>query len=449
MRPMKLPTTLIKHAGHIITMNAIRDIYKNSSLFIEGNRITEINSRKKSADRIIDATNKIVVPGFINCHHHMFQCRLRGLPSLQNQKIEKWIQIVCNATRHMNETNIYNSALSNMAELLLYGCTTTTDMLYMFPKGKKGWFEATIQAARDIGIRFHPYRGSMSLGKKDGALFPDSVVQDSDTIAAQSEDVIRTYHDAKAFSMLRVGLAPCTIFTNTAENYTHATALSNKYAINLQTHLSESVYEDEYALEKFGTRPLEYLMNAGWSGPRVSFTHCINVVSDDIRVLSKTKTHMVHCPISNARQPVGDMGIAPVSEMIQKKVNVAIGVDGSAGNDSSNVLEELRWARTLQGVRKDSTYLKPLDVLAMGTINGAKLLNWENEIGSIEVGKAADIAMFDLDQVEYAGYTDPLTALVSCQARRADTVIVNGRVVVNNGTLMSIYENQILDKFSV
>lgn len=437
----KRKTTLIKNADYVVTMNEKREILRNASILIKGNRIEEIGTKKTKADRIVDASKMIVLPGFINCHHHMFQCTLRGMPQLQNQTIDKWIKIVCEATQKMDEKTIYYSALANMAELLLYGCTTTADMLYIFPKEKKGFFEATTKAAKDIGMRFHPYYGSMSLSQKDSSLFPDDVVRDSDLIASESERIIRKFHDGRPFSKLKIGLAPCTIFTSTKEDYRNALLLSKKYQVNLQTHLSESEYENQYSMRKFGKRPLSYLEEIGWSGKKVSFVHCVNTIKQEIEELAKTKTNVVHCPISNARKPVGESGIAPVWEMLKEKVNIGVGVDGSAGNDSSNVLEELRWARILQGARKKTTYLKPMEVFEIGTISGAKLLNWEKEIGSIENGKAADIAIFNLqDKIEHAGaICNPVGSLVANQAIRADTVLINGEVIVDKGQLIRFH----------
>ena len=442
----KEKTILIKDADYVVTMDKSDRVLKHASVFIEGSYIREVDSKRTSADRVISARGKIVLPGLVNCHHHMFQCVMRGMPELQNQPIDRWINIVCETTKKMDAETIYYSALANMAELLLYGCTTTTDMLYLFPRGKKGFFEATIQAAKDIGIRFHPYRGSMSLSKKDGAEFPDDVVEDSDDIASESEQMIRTYNDNSPDSMLKIGLAPCTIFTSSKQDYRNAAIISKQYGVNIQTHLAESAFENEYSMKNFHKRPLAYLRDFGWEGERVSFTHCINVNVQEIKSLASTKTNVVHCPISNARKPVGSIGVAPIWEMLDEGINIAVGVDGSAGNDSSNMLEELRWARTMQGVRKESTYLKPEKVLRMGTINGARVLNWESVIGSVDVGKAADIAMFSLDGVESAGACDPITALLSTQARRADTVIANGSVVVENGRLFTISEEVIVKK---
>lgn len=448
MKTNKAHSILIRDVDVVVTMDTKQRILYNASVYVEGNLIVEVVSKRTRADDVISGKGKIIIPGFINCHHHMFQCALRGMPELQNQTIDRWIAIVCQMTKKMGAETVYYSALANMAELLLYGCTTTTDMHYLFPKGKRGFFEATIQAAKDLGIRFHPYRGSISVSKKDGALFPDNVAQDSDTIASETESMIQKFHDSSPFSMLRIGVAPCTIFTSSSKDYKNAAVLSKKYAVNMQTHLGESEFENEYAVTRLKKRPLAYLQSLGWTGDRVSFTHCIELNKDEIVLIRKMQSNVVHCPISNARAPIGDIGIAPISEMLKEKVNVAIGVDGSAGNDSSNVLEELRWARTMQGVRKNSTYLPVEETLAMGTVNGAKLLNWEKEIGSIVPGKKADIALFSLDAVESAGsWHDPVTSLIATQARRADTVIVNGRIVVENSKLVTIEETDTIQMF--
>lgn len=441
-------TLLIKNASCVFTVKNKSKILKNVSILIKDNVIQAITKKNTKADRVIDASGMIVLPGFINCHHHMFQCGMRGMPSLQNKPIESWIQTVCLYSKRIDEELMYYLALANMSELLLYGTTTTTDMHYIFPKeNHRLLIEATIRAAHDIGIRFHPYRGSISLSKKDGALFPDNLVEDSDNIAIQSEKLIRKYHDNRPFSMVRVGLAPCTIFSNRDQDFSNALDLSKKYDINLQTHLSESEFENKYSLNKFHKRPADYLYDLGWSGKKISFVHAININRIEMKQLSETKTNIVYCPISNARAPIGEVGIAPIWEMLEKNINIGIGVDGSAGNDSSNMLEELRWARTIQGARKESTYLEPHKVIKMGTLGGAKLLNWSNEIGSIEVGKAADIAIFDLtNKIEFVGSQDIETALLSCQATRAKYVLVNGQIVVSDNRLTFMNEKNIITK---
>lgn len=444
------PTLLIKNAEYLVTMNPKREVLRRASVFIRDNQIVEVNSKKKSADQVINATGMIVLPGFINCHHHLFQAFLRHVPEMQNQRrIDRWIGMVSRLTKRMDPEAHYWAALINMVELLLSGCTTTTDMLYLFPKqfNSLELFSAGIQASKDLGMRFHPYRGSMSLSKKDGALFVDDVVEASDEIVEHTVEAIKRFHDSSTNSLCRVGIAPCTIFTSTQKDYRNASALAKEYDLNLQTHLSESQYEEEYSQKKYHKTPLEYLQSLGWDDERVNFVHGIEVNQGDIRLLQKSNGSVCHCPISNARSPVGQKGIAPIAELLEAKVTVGIGVDGSAGNDSSNMLEEMRWARTIQGARKQATYLKPLDVISMATIGGARALRWDKAIGSLDPGKKADICIFTLnDSVGHVGAWDQVGSLLSCQTKRAHTVLVDGRVVARDGELLTMNESKIIEK---
>lgn len=448
---------LLKNADFIITANKQKDILSNTSILIEDNIIKKINPQENELKKylkndltIIDVQGKVIIPGFVNCHHHLFQAGLRGVPELQNQAIEKWINLVCKMSRSLDEETMYYYALVNLGELLLYGTTTSSDFHYLFSKKHKGTLEAAIKAAQKLGIRFQPYRSSMSLSQKDGALFPDDTVQDQDTILRETEELIKKYHDASFASMVRVGLGPCTVFTSTTEDYKKAGELASKYHVNLQTHLSESKYEESFIQEKYQKTVLQYLQDLGWKGKSVSFVHGIYLSDEDIKTLAETNSNLVHCPLSNARGSLGETGLAPISKILDYKVNVGVGVDGSAGNDSSNLLEELRWARTLPGTLPEATYLKANTVMEMGTINGAKVLNWDSEIGSLEEGKIADLAIFNLEnKLEQAGsFYDPALNLFGCQARRADTVIVNGKIVVQAGKLQFLAEKEILHKIN-
>ena len=245
--------------------------------------------------------------------------------------------------------------------------------------------------------------------------------------------------------MVKVGVAPCTIFTNSPEDYENAAALAVRYDINLQTHLSESAYEQDYCQAQFGMTPLELTHSLGWGEERASFAHCIEVSSNDISQLAHHKNSVCHCPISNARSPIGQRGIAPIKEMLEHNINTSIGVDGSAGNDSSNILEEMRWARTIAGIRTESTYLDPKQVFYMGTMGGAKTLRWDDAIGSIEAGKCADLVIYDIyDSLGHVGVWDGPGSLISCQAKRAHTVIVNGKILVSEGQLTQVDEIQIV-----
>jgi cytosine/adenosine deaminase-related metal-dependent hydrolase len=247
--------------------------------------------------------------------------------------------------------------------------------------------------------------------------------------------------------MVKVGIAPCTIFTSTAEDYRRAAQLADEYHVNLQTHLSESQFEQQYAQDKLGMTPLQYLEEQGWVGSAVSFVHGIEIRSGDRHRLQRHQQSIVHCPISNARAPVGQTGLAPVAEFLADEINVSLGVDGSAGNDSSNLMEEMRWARTLAGARKESTYLPVMDVWRMGTINGARALQWESTIGSIAVGKCADLCWFDThDSLAHLGAWDTVGSLLSCQATKADMVMVNGRVLRESGEWVSLHRPAVQKK---
>lgn len=444
-----LPTLLIKNAEYVVTVNAKGQVLRRASILVQGNQIAEVNTKKKTADQVIDASGMVALPGFINCHHHMSQAFLRHVPQMQNQRIDRWIALVCDLTQKMDAEAHYWAALVNMAELLLSGCTTTTDMLYLFPKKYQSLelFAASIKAAEDLGMRFHPFRGSMSLSRKDGALFADEVVETPEEISLRTVEAVERFHDPGEDSMCRVGIAPCTIFTSTPQDYQTATALAEKHDLNLQTHLSESAYEQEYSQERFQKTPLEYLQSLGWVDERVSIVHGIELDPKDITRLKKSKSSLCHCPISNARSPIGQQGIAPVWECMHEGINVAIGVDGSAGNDSSNILEEMRWARTIQGARRDATYLQPLAVLSMATLGGAKALRWDQAIGSLEPGKKADMAIFNLnDSIGHVGAWDLVGSLISCQAKRVHTLLVDGKVVVRDGELLPMSESKIIEK---
>ncbi|MDZ7587575.1 MAG: amidohydrolase family protein, partial [Patescibacteria group bacterium] len=384
-----------------------------------------------------------------NTHHHLSQAFFRHVPEFQNQRIDKQINLLCRLTKKMTPEAHYWAAMVNMAELILSGCTTTADFSYVFSRQYDAGelFGAAIKAASDLGMRFHPFRGSMSLSKKDKALFADEVVESTDEIAANTETVIKRWHQKEGDGMVKIGIAPCTVFTNTGEDFQQAVLLAKKYKVNLQTHLSETKYEQDFVRVKYRTTPLEYLQKLGWDNDRVSWVHGIELGQKEMLLIKKHNQSVCHCPISNARSAIGQKGIAPVWEMLRTGVNVCLGVDGSAGNDSSNILEEMRWARTLQGIRPEATYLKPMDVFYMATMGGAKALRWDDMLGSIEPGKCADIAIFDLnDSISHVGVWDKVGSLISCQTKRADTVIINGKVVVDNGQLLSQNETNLIKK---
>ncbi|MBU2052081.1 amidohydrolase family protein [Patescibacteria group bacterium] len=444
-----MSTLLIKNADYIVSLDKTGRVLRKTSILIEGNKISQIGTKINKADSVIDASGKIVLPGFINAHHHLSQAFLRHVPEFQNQRIDKQINLLCRLTKKMTPEAHYWAAKINMAELIFSGCTTTTDFLYIFPKQYDAGqlFEASIKAAKDLGIRFHPFRGSMSLSKKDKALFADDVVEPTDKAIINTEKAIKRWHQRARDGMVKVGIAPCAVFTNTSEDFRQAALLAKKYKVNLQTHLSETKYEQDFVRKKYKTTPVEYLQKLGWDNDKVSWVHGIELEPKELKLIKKFNQSVCHCPISNARSAIGQKGIAPVWEILKLGINLALGTDGSAGNDSSNILEEMRWARTLQGVRPEATYLKPMDVFYMVTVGGAKALAWDDMLGSLEPGKCADIVIFDInDSIAHIGAWDKVGSLISCQSKRADTVIINGKIVVIKGQLISQNETTLIKK---
>ena len=442
-RENRFCSVLIKNADYVVTMDETRRILRNESIYIEGNRIVEVGSKEKRAEKVIDAKGLIVLPGFINAHHHMFQSLFRNIPFLQNQPIDVWIETMCEMSRELTEEATYFSSITSMIELLLSGCTTSVDFLYVFPKRNKKIFYQTVKAAMDVGIRFNPIRGSVNLGKSKNGIIPDDVAEDEKKTLRECKRMIKLYHDPSEFSLIRVGLGPCTIFTSNKEVFEGVRDLARDENVQMHTHISESKWEVEYCKKNYGMSPVEYMKSIEWVGRDVVFVHCINVDEREIKMISETQTGVCHCPISNARGG----GIAPITEMLAEKVRIGIGVDGPAGNDSSNMIEEMRWARTLQGARAGFTYLKPSQVLEMGTLGGAMILN-RNDIGSIEENKAADIVMFDTrHRISFAGAIhDPVGSLIASQAIEVKYVLVDGKVVVEDGKVMTVDIEKVIQK---
>ncbi|HDM70629.1 MAG TPA: 8-oxoguanine deaminase, partial [Thermotogales bacterium] len=313
------------------------------------------------------------------------------------------------------------------------GVTTTSDMLYLYPNGKNELFDSEIEAARRVGMRFHPTRGSMSLGRSKGGLPPDSVVQSEDEIIEESIRVIEKYHDPSKHSMIRIALAPCSPFSVSEELMVKTLELAEKYDVLLHTHLAETKDEEKYCLERFGLRPVDYMDKIGWLNERVWFAHLVWVNSSDIDKLSENDVGMAHCPVSNMR--LGS-GIAPVVKM-KERMRIGLAVDGSASNDTNNMISEIRTAMLLQRVKYGSNAMSPFEVLRMATMGGAKVLRMDDYIGSIEVGKSADFVGFNLDRLEFAGcLSNPLSALVMCDAKSVDLSVINGEIKIKDGEIL-------------
>jgi len=438
-------TIVLKNIDTLMTMNKQMEELTHAYILIENNVIKEIGSGEPpKADWHIDMSNKVVLPGFVNTHHHLYQSLFRNVPAVSSAKLFDWLVYLYELWKNIDNEAIYVSAAIGIYEMMHTGTTTTTDMLYLHPKGTAKFIDSEIEAAKRCGIRFHPTRGSMSLSKKDGGLPPDSVVQTEEEILEDSIRVIEKYHDPRKYAMVRIALAPCSPFSVTEQSMIKTLELAEKYDVLLHTHLAETKDEEEYCLEKVGLRPVDYMEKIGWLNPRTWFAHLVWLSEEDIRKLSENDCGMAHCPTSNMR--LGS-GIAPVKEMKEAGIRIGLAVDGSASNDSGNMLLEARNAMMLQRVVKGADALTPRDVLYMATMGGAKVLRMDEYIGSIEVGKAADIIGFDLNQLSLAGgLADPAAAIIMCDAGKADFVMINGNVRIKDGQILDDELMQLINK---
>jgi len=443
-----MKTLLIKNAFAIATFDEKNTRLSNADIYVEGAQIKEIGANlAHQAEIVIDASGMVVIPGLINTHHHFYQTLTRALPAVQNAKLFDWLRHLYNVWRHITPEAVYWSTLGAMGELLLTGCTTTADHLYLFPSNLTGMLiDEEIRAAQEIGIRFHPMRGSMSLGISKGGLPPDDVVQDEKTILEDSTRLIDTYHDPVPFSMCSVALAPCSPFSVTPDLMRLTAALARDKGVLLHTHLAETADEDEYCMNIIGMRPLEYMEDLGWLGEDVWFAHCVHLNKDEIKVMAETKTGVAHCATSNMR--LGS-GAAPIPEMLEAGVPVGLAVDGSASNDSSDMLGEVRQCMLLHRLVRGVDAMSAERALRLATRGGASVLR-RADIGSLEVGKAADIAIFDVRRLDFAGSLhDPIAALVLCGiSHRVHTVIVNGDVLVREGALVNVDERAVREEMN-
>ena len=413
-------------------------------ILIEGTRIAKIGKveETESSVEVLDCSGCIAVPGFANTHHHFYQTLTRNLPAVQNAKLFDWLRYLYEVWRKLTDEGIYWSSLLAVGELLKTGCTCTTDHHYLYPRDLEGDVTALqFQAASRLGIRFSPCRGSMSLSRKDGGLPPDSVVQTEEEILADSERVIREYHDPAGDAMRKIVLAPCSPFSVTRGLMLESGRLARSKGVRLHTHLAETADEDDYCITALGKRPLEYMTECGFVGEDVWYAHGIHFNDTELDLLAETGTAVCHCPSSNMR--LGS-GIARVREMIDRGITVSLGVDGSASNDSSDFLGEMRNAMLLQRVRYGAAGLTAAEALALGTSNGARVLGFDGT-GALAEGKCADIAVFDLEKLSYAGaLSDPPAALLFAGIdHTAEYTIVNGRIAVMNGRLTGADEEEI------
>ncbi|MBO8160142.1 MAG: 8-oxoguanine deaminase [Thermosipho sp. (in: Bacteria)] len=418
---------LFKNISYIYTFDEELGDIENGYILVENNIIKEVGKNWEHivADEVYDLNGYMVIPGFVNTHHHLYQSLTRGLAA--NKKLFDWLVYLYEIWKYIDEEAVYTSAIIAIYEMIKTGVTTTTDHLYLYPYGNNNIFYAEIEAAKKIGVRFHPTRGSMSLSKKDGGLPPDSVVQKDDEILLESENVIKKYHDPSKYSMLRIALAPCSPFSVTPNLMKETLTIAEKHDVLLHTHLAETKDEEEYCLEKFGKRPVDYMEELGWLNPRVWFAHMVWLNESDIEKLSKNDVGMAHCPSSNMR--LGS-GIAPVTKL-KDRIRIGIAVDGSASNDTNNMILEIRNALLLQRVKYGSDALTVREALKLGTTGGAKVLRMDDYIGKIAPQMAADFIGFKLDKPEFAGALhEPINAILLCDAKQVDLSIINGEIKI-------------------
>lgn len=431
-----MPTLLLQHADVLVTLDAPRREIRDGALFVRDNVIVQVgatNELPHSADRVLDARGMIVLPGLVNTHHHLYQTLTRALPAAQDADLFHWLKTLYPIWAKLTPDAVYTSALVGLAELVLSGCTTAADHLYLFPNGSK--LDDEIRAAREIGVRFHPTRGSMSLGESQGGLPPDRVCDSADAILRDSRRVIEAFHDPAPYSMCRVSLAPCSPFSVTPELMRESARLARAYGVRLHTHLAETRDEQDFCLQKFGKRPVDYAEHLDWLGDDVWFAHCVWVNDAEIARYAQFGVGVAHCPSSNMRLA---SGIAPIVKMLRAGVQVGLGVDGSASNDSSHIFAEARQALLLQRVGGDPHALTARQALELGTRGGARVLG-RDDIGALEPGKAADFIAVKLARLDFAGALhDPVAALVFCTPPRVDLSVINGRVVVQDGQLTTV-----------
>jgi len=428
--------TLFADFDLVATMDAAGRELSGGYVLVEGNRIVDVGADATGieADEVVRGAGKILLPGFVNTHHHLYQSLFRNVPGASEAKLFDWLVFLYERWKGLNEEAMRVASAIACSELLLSGATTTSDHCYLYPKDGGNILAADIEGAQRAGIRFHPCRGSMSLSKKDGGLPPDSVVQTEDEILDDCQRMIERYHDPEPFAMLRIALAPCSPFSVTSDLMRESVILAEETGVLLHTHLAETEDEEAFCLRRSGMRPVDLMEDLGWLRDDVWYAHLVILNQSDIAKLAAARVGMAHCPSSN--MTLGS-GAAPVTEMKDTGIRIGLAVDGSASNDTSNMIREVRQAMLLQRVKYGADALSAREALRMATIGGAEVLHREDEIGSIEVGKAADLIAFDLGDIAFAGaHADPLAAIVHCAADRVDFALVNGEWRVRDGRLV-------------
>lgn len=429
-----MPSLLVKNAAHLLPQKMGLSDLTDGGLYAEGGVILAVGPSSElpsTADEVVDATGCVVTPGLVNTHHHLYQNLTRVVPAGVDASLFGWLQALYPIWARMSPEHIRVSTQIGLAELALSGATCVADHLYLFPNGAR--LDDEIEGAKTTGVRLHATRGAMSIGESDGGLPPDALVEREDDILNDCIRVIDAHHDAKPGAMIRVGVAPCSPFSVSRELMRDAALLARDKGVMMHTHLAENDEDIAYSLEEFGCRPGQYAEELGWTGPDVWHAHCVKLDAKEIDLFARTGTGVAHCPCSNCR--LGS-GIAPVRAMRDAGVKVGLGVDGSASNDAADLLAEARQALLLQRVNLGVSGMKTREALWIATKGGADVLG-RDDLGSLEVGKRADFAVFDMRAMETSGAWDPVAALVLCGPLRARDTWVEGRPVVRDGQIVS------------
>lgn len=437
-----MPKLLIESCETVVTMDDAGTEIAGGSILIEDGAIAWVGAGEppdaSDAERL-DGRGAVALPGLINTHHHMYQAMTRA--RAQSEVLFGWLRELYPVWAGLDQEWERAAARVALAELALSGCTLTTDHHYVFPKGASGLLDAEIEAAREIGLRFHPCRGSMDLGESDGGLPPDIVVQDTDTVLAETEDAVSHFHDASPGSMLRIAVAPCSPFSATERLMREGADLARRLGVRLHTHIAETLDEERFCLEKFGRRPVELLDDLGWLGLDVWLAHCVHLDDKDIRRISETRSGVAWCPTSNLRIA---SGIAPARALLDEGAIVGMGVDGSASNDVGDMIGEVRQGMLVQRASMDPRAMNAREAIRVATRGSAGCLGQEDEVGSIEPGKRGDVALFSVEGLGFAGAeADLVAAVVLSSSHRVRDLFVEGRPVVRGGRLVNADEDEI------
>jgi len=434
-----LGATLVVAGAHVVTMDGDRSEYSDGYVVISGNKIVDVGAGtppEYPGAQVIDGSGCLITPGLVNTHHHLYQWITRGLAA--DSTLFEWLTTLYPVWAGIDADAVHVAATGGLTWLAKTGCTTTTDHHYVVPRDAGDVFEAEITAAAQVGLRFHPCRGSMDLGQSSGGLPPDHVVEKLDDILTGTQSVIDRWHDPNPGSMLQIAVAPCSPFSVTEALLRESATLARENGVRMHTHLAETLDEERFCREHFGCTPVEYMERVGWVGPDVWYAHAVHLDDAGIETMARTGTAAAHCPTSNARLGAG---IARAADLVNGGVTVGLGVDGAASNEACSLIEESRHALLFARAKGGPQTMTVRKALELGTIGGARVLGREGEIGSIEVGKLADLAVWKLDTVAHAGITDPVAALVLGSTPPLKLLLVNGRIVVADGRVTTVDED--------